>query len=62
MVIEVDGEIHLKEEILEHDEGRSHDIEKPGIKIIRFTNKEVTENIESVKERILYEINSLSPL
>jgi very-short-patch-repair endonuclease len=62
LVIEVDGEIHLKEEILEHDEGRSHDIEKLGIKIIRFTNKEVTENIESVKERILYEINSLSPL
>jgi very-short-patch-repair endonuclease len=62
LAIEVDGEIHLQEEILEYDDGRSHDIEKPGIKILRFTNKEIIENIESVKEHILYEINSLSPL
>jgi very-short-patch-repair endonuclease len=58
----VDGEIHLNEEIQEHDEGRSYDIEKLGIKILRFTNKEVFDDIEFVKNRILHEINSLSPL
>lgn len=62
LVIEVDGEIHLLEVIQERDDGREHDIEKLGIRIIRFTNKEIYDNIESVKTRILHEINSLSPL
>jgi very-short-patch-repair endonuclease len=62
LAIEVDGEIHLNKEIQEHDEGRSYDIEKLGIKILRFTNKEVFDDIEFVKNRILHEINSLSPL
>jgi very-short-patch-repair endonuclease len=62
LAIEVDGEIHLNQEVLEHDDGREHDIEKLGIKILRFTNKEIFENIEFVKKRILNEINSLSPL
>ena len=62
LAIEVDGEIHLKEEIREHDDGRSHDIEKLGIKILRFTNKEIFDNIEFVRNRILKEINSVRPL
>ena len=61
LAIEVDGEIHLKEEIREHDDGRAHDIEKFGIKILRFTNKQVLEEIEFVKNRILIEINLLRP-
>ncbi len=60
LAIEVDGEIHLNEEIREHDDGREHDIEKLGIKILRFTNREVFEDIRKVKNRILDEINSLS--
>ena len=39
LAIEVDGRIHLKREIQEYDEGRSHDIEKFGIKMLRFTNE-----------------------
>ena len=62
LVVEVDGDIHLRDEVKEHDDGRSHDIEKLGIKILRFTNKEVLENIEDVKQRILKKISSLSPL
>lgn len=62
LAIEVDGEIHLDEEILEHDDGREFEIEKLGVKILRFTNKEVFKDIESVKKRILHEITSLSPL
>jgi very-short-patch-repair endonuclease len=61
LAIEVDGDIHLKEEVREYDDGRSHDIEKLGIKILRFTNKEVIENIEMVKQRILNEIISIKP-
>ncbi|HBZ20285.1 MAG TPA: hypothetical protein DEO60_04080, partial [Bacteroidales bacterium] len=55
LAIEVDGEIHLDEEILEHDDGREFEIEKLGVKILRFTNKEVFKDIESVKKRILHE-------
>lgn len=38
LVIEIDGGIHLNNEVAEHDEGREYDIEKFGIKILRFTN------------------------
>jgi very-short-patch-repair endonuclease len=34
--IKIDGEIHLKKEIQEYDDGRTHDIEKFGIKICDF--------------------------
>ncbi len=57
--IEVDGEIHEDDDIGEHDAGREHDITKLGIKIIRITNKEVFENIEFVKRRIISGINCL---
>lgn len=50
LVVEIDGNIHkLKEE---YDDGRSGEMEKYEIKVIRFTNKEVEENIESVINRI----------
>ena len=52
----------MNEDVMEYDDGRSHDIEKLGIKILRFTNKEITENIDLVIKRILEEIASLSPL
>jgi len=61
LVIEVDGEIHLLEDVLERDNGRAYEIERLGIKILRFTKKEIFENIESAKSRILNEIDSLSP-
>jgi very-short-patch-repair endonuclease len=62
LVIEVDGEIHSGRDRLEYDDGRAHDIEKRGIKILRFTNKEVMTDIQTVKQRILDEINLLKPL
>jgi very-short-patch-repair endonuclease len=62
LVIEVDGEIHQKPENQIYDEGRAFDIEKFGIHILRFSNKEVLENIDNVIERIKKEIGFLSPL
>jgi len=59
IVIEVDGEIHQDDEVKERDYGREHDIEKLGIRILRFTNKEIFEEIGSVKSRILHEISSI---
>ena len=62
LAIEVDGRIHLKREIQEYDEGRSHDIEKCGIKMLRFTNEQILNNLNEVQTTILNTINDLSPL
>ena len=62
LAIEVDGRIHLKKEIQEYDEGRSHDIEKSGIKMLRFTNEQILNNLNEVQTTILNTINDLSPL
>ena len=60
LVVEVDGEIHTEKEIQEYDDGRTHDIEKPGIRILRFTNTKVMTDIQTVKQRILDEIDSIN--
>jgi very-short-patch-repair endonuclease len=61
LAIEIDGEIHLKNEIIEYDDGRSHDIEKYGIKILRFTNNEVFTDLKKIIEEILNTIAALEP-
>ena len=46
LVIELDGEIHLSRK--EYDEGRTAELERFGLKVIRFSNNEVLTNIENV--------------
>jgi len=58
LAIEIDGEIHLKQEVAEYDEGRTHDLERQGIQILRFTNYQVITNVNSVVEKILQVIAS----
>jgi len=50
LVIEIDGEIH--EGQIEYDDGREAEIEKYGIKVIRFTNGQVINEIDSVVNKI----------
>jgi very-short-patch-repair endonuclease len=50
LVIEIDGEIHCFQK--EYDIGRAAEMEKYGIKIIRFSNLEVEKNIDRVVEKI----------
>jgi very-short-patch-repair endonuclease len=50
LVVEIDGEIH--EGQIEYDDGREAEIEKYGIKVIRFTNDEVINDIISVVNKI----------
>jgi len=54
LVVEIDGEIHNYQR--EHDEGRSAEMERYFIKVIRFTNSEVEYNIEDVVKRIENEV------
>jgi very-short-patch-repair endonuclease len=50
LVVEVDGEIHFSQQ--EYDAGRTADLEKYGLKVIRFTNNEITNDIEKVVSKI----------
>jgi very-short-patch-repair endonuclease len=52
LIIEVDGEIHDNKESQEHDDGRSAENEKIGIRVIRFTNEQVLNNKDIVIRRI----------
>ena len=48
LVIEVDGEIHALAEASEYNIGRSEELEKFGITVIRFTNDEIINDVEGV--------------
>lgn len=61
LAVEIDGEIHLKNEVIEYDDGRSHDIEKFGVKILRFTNNEVFTDLNKVIEDILKCVEDIEP-
>jgi len=60
LVIEIDGKIHLQQK--EYDEGRTAEIEKFEIEIIRFTNSEVETDIERVvriiSEKVEYRLKN----
>jgi len=60
LVIEVDGEIHLSDQAQEHDDGRTGELEKFVIRVIRFTNEQVIKDQELVIKQIKININELS--
>ena len=53
LVIEIDGGIHNETNIKERDENRTYELEKFGLKVIRFSNEEVINEIEKVLEQII---------
>jgi very-short-patch-repair endonuclease len=52
LIIEVDGEIHAVLKIKEHDENRTAELEKYGIRIIRFSNEQVMNKPEETISEI----------
>lgn len=52
LVVEIDGEYHNDEDQLDYDEGRTAELERFGITVIRFTNDEVMNDIDRVVEEI----------
>lgn len=52
IAIELDGNQHYIEEGLEYDEVRTKFLNSLGIKVLRFKNKEVIEEIEKVIKQI----------
>ena len=59
LAIEIDGESHFQEGVAQYDEQRQIFIESAEIKFLRFTNKDVYENLNGVLETIADEIREL---
>jgi imidazole glycerol-phosphate synthase subunit HisF len=62
LVIEVDGWVHQKEEVMEADVVRQRQLEREGLKVIRFTNEEVLKKKDKVIEEIHLLINERAKL
>ena len=52
LIIEVEGGVHLDKLQKDYDEGREGELEKLGLKVLRFTNEEILNGIEKVLETI----------
>lgn len=58
LVIEVDGNIHNTLQNIEYDENRTFELEIFGLKVIRFKNEEISNNLGNVLKTIENEINT----
>ena len=52
-VIEIDGRQHQMESHIEYDNKRTEYIENRGIKVLRYSNKDINNNFKSVCQDIL---------
>lgn len=61
LVIEIDGDTHFNDNAIEYDRQRTAILEGHGLMILRFTNKDVYENLEYVCEAIMNLYHSYTP-
>jgi len=59
LIIEVDGGYHSSKEQQSVDLARTEDLKSLGLRVIRFTNTEVIEQVEVVLGRIRLEIEEI---
>ena len=59
LAIEIDGGYHTEEEQKEYDAGRTYELKALGITIIRFTNEEILDSLETVLQTIKNQIASI---
>jgi len=57
LIVELDGSQHFSEQGQAHDKDRSAILEGYGLKVIRFTNREVDNEFASVCEQIDLAVN-----
>ena len=58
LCIEADGNIHNEKEIMEYGQNRTRLLNDNGIAVLRFTNKEIINNIDTVLNKIMDFINN----
>ena len=52
LAIELDGGIHEKAEVKEYDKNRTFELNRMGIKVVRFKNEEVVNDVQRVMNEI----------
>ena len=52
LVVEIDGGIHLSQSNKSYDIGRDAELERWGLKVVRFTNQEVLNNTDQVLKKL----------
>jgi very-short-patch-repair endonuclease len=57
LAVELDGSQHYTQESKEYDQRRSEALGTQGIRVLRFTNKDVDRNFVSVCEAIIQAVN-----
>jgi very-short-patch-repair endonuclease len=60
LAIEIDGETHVRPDEIEYDKTRQHEIEELGIHFLRFTNRDVYNNLSGVLLMISEKLRALS--
>lgn len=65
-VIELDGSQHYEDEAIEYDKNRTEYLEKLGVIVLRFTNREIDSNFNEVcaiiEQTILSQLTLTAPL
>ena len=56
LVIEIDGGQHYEDSLIHRDQIRDEFMKKLGIRVLRYTNTDVIDNIDGVIENLLFEI------
>jgi very-short-patch-repair endonuclease len=59
LIVEVDGPIHDDEATHERDEIRSHELDRQGITVIRFTNDEILKHLDKVLDTIAEKVRTM---
>lgn len=60
LVIEIDGDSHAEKEHIEYDKAREYFFRKLNLRIIRYYNRDIVNNIEGVFEDLLARIEKLT--
>jgi very-short-patch-repair endonuclease len=61
LAIELDGDSHFTDEAIEYDRERTAFLNCLNIRVLRFFNTEVQENLDAVCGRILEELQATTP-
>ena len=61
LVIELDGGIHDNADVRERDEGRTFELEKFELCVIRFRNEDIIGNLNNILNQIKKKLNSPNP-
>lgn len=52
LIIEIDGSHHYEDKTKERDKARDDYMESVGLRVLRFSDREIFENLDGVMERI----------